>query len=305
MSATTIIGVSLCVALISAQKTNLTSSRAGDKPHILLILIDDLGWANVGYHREDPNVASIRTPTIDRLATEEGLQLDQHYAHLACGPSRASLMSGRLPVHVNIDNGEPTLWNPLNEVAGYQGIPPAMTGIAQKLKEGNYATHQVGKWDAGMARPEQTPLGRGFDSSYGYFHHANDYYNYSRVGGCPEGPDWSVVDFWNNSGPVDLEPDQEGVYEEELFKLRVLDIIDQHPTDQPLFLYYAPHIVHTPLQVPGEYWDQFPEIEEDTRRNYTAMVLYIDDVIKEIVAKLDDKDMWKDTLMVFSSDNGG
>lgn len=269
-----------------------------------MILIDDLGWANVGYHQEDPSAAGIRTPTIDRLATEQGLQLDQHYANMVCGPSRASLISGRLPIHVNVDNGEPTLWNPRNPVAGYQGIPPAMTGIATKLKGGDYATHHVGKWDAGMARPEQTPLGRGFDSSFGYFHHANDFYDYSRVGLCPEGLDFSMIDLWNNSGPAELDS-FEGEYEEKLFKDRVLEIIERHPVDRPLFLYYAPHIVHTPLQVPEDYWDQFPEIEDASRRNYTAMVLYIDDVIKEIVQKLVDKSMWNETLMVFSSDNGG
>jgi arylsulfatase I/J len=307
MLATTFIVVSLfaTLELISAQKTNWTSPRAGDKPHIIMILIDDLGWANVGYHQEDPGVAGIRTPTIDRLATEEGLRLDQHYTGMVCGPSRASLMSGRLPIHVNVDNGEPILWNPLNPIAGYQGIPPAMTGVAEKLKQGNYATHHVGKWDAGMAKPEQTPLGRGFDTSFGYFHHDNDFYDYTRVGLCPEGLDYSMIDLWNNSGPAELDPSLQGEYEEKLFKDRVLDIIDQHPMDQPLFLYYAPHIVHTPLQVPDEYWKQFPEIENEHRRNYTAMLLYIDDAINEIVEKLVDKNMWDNTLVVFSSDNGG
>ena len=85
-------------------------------------------------------------------------------------------MSGRLPIHGNDKNTEPNNYNPNDPVSGFAGIPRNMTGLATKMKLAGYATHQVGKWDAGMATPDHIPAGRGFDSSFGFFHHANDFY---------------------------------------------------------------------------------------------------------------------------------
>ena len=77
-----------------------------------------------------------------------------------CSPSRCSLLTGRLPIHVNDDNKiNPTNYNPKDPVSGFQGIPRNMTVIAEKMKEAGYATHQVGKWDAGMATPSHIPIG--------------------------------------------------------------------------------------------------------------------------------------------------
>lgn len=139
-----------------------------------MILVDDWGWANVGYHRHPPT-NEVVTPNMDRLC-KEGLELDQHYAHCVCSPSRSSLLTGRLPYHVSVSNDEPTLYNPADKISGYQGIPRNMTVISAKLKEAGYTTHQVGKWDVGMATEEHTPIGRGFNTSLCYFHHTNDYW---------------------------------------------------------------------------------------------------------------------------------
>ena len=147
---------------------------AGAKPHIVMILVDDWGWANVGYHRDTPT-KEVQTPNFDSLC-KQGVELDQHYAYKFCSPSRSSLMSGRLPIHVNILNAAPNIHNPDDPVSGFAAIPRNMTGIASKLKLAGYATHHVGKWDAGMATPDHTPTGRGFDTTFGYFHHDNDYY---------------------------------------------------------------------------------------------------------------------------------
>ena len=149
----------------------------------MFLLVDDWGWGNVGYHR-DPPTNEVVTPNIDALVMD-GLELDQHYVYKFCSPS--CLMSGRLPIHVNDQNAAPNIYNPDDKVsgfAGFAGIPRQMTGLAEKMKEAGYATHQVGKWDAGIAIPDHTPKGRGFNSSFGYFHHANDYYNETTKGGC-------------------------------------------------------------------------------------------------------------------------
>lgn len=108
---------------------------------------------------------------MDQLV-KEGIELDQAYSFEFCSPTRSSLQSGRLPVHVNMVNLAPDMRNPRDPISGFAGIPRAMTGIAHKMKQGGYVTHQVGKWDAGMATVDHTPHGRGYDTSFGYFHHA-------------------------------------------------------------------------------------------------------------------------------------
>ena len=271
------------------------------KPHIVLMLVDDWGWANVGYHR-DPPTREVVTPNIDDLV-KQGLELDQAYAYKFCSPSRSCLMSGRLPIHVNDLNLAPTNYNPDDPVSGFSAIPRNMTGIAEKMKEAGYATHQVGKWDAGMATPDHTPKGRGFDTSFGYYHHDNDYY--TEVVG-PECSGSHIVDLWETDQPAHgingTGPDN---YEEGLFKERLLDVVSKHDPNTPLFLYYAPHIVHTPLQVPDDYLQKFSFIDDKDRMYYHAMVNYLDDVVGDLVAALKQKGMWDNLLYVTSSDNGG
>ena len=211
-------------------------------------------------------------------------------------------MTGRLPIHVNDQNNEPENYNPKDPVSGFSGIPRNMTGLAEKLKQAGYATHQVGKWDAGMATPDHTPKGRGFDSSLGYFHHANDYY--TELENTCNGT--AIVDLWETDGPAALlngtGPDK---YEEGLFKERVLNIISKHDRSNPLFLYYAPHIAHAPLQVPGEYLKKFSFIDTHDRQYYHAMISYLDDVIGSVTAALKAHRLWDNLLLVVSSDNGG
>lgn len=267
------------------------------KPNIVLILVDDWGWANVGYHRNS-GTPDVNTSNIDKLISQ-GLELDQHYAFSVCSPSRCSLLSGRLPIHVNDRNRNSALHNPLDSVSGYAGIPRNMTTLATKMKEGGYATHVVGKWNVGMATRDHTPEGRGFDSSLIYFSSSNDYYT-QHSGQC-SGKD--IVDLWDSGSPAKLLNGT--AYEEQIFKDRILSIVNNHVTSTPLFLYYAPHIVHAPLDVPSQYLTYFSSIASNERARYLAMVKYLDDVIGELVSALNAKNMWNNTLLVVSSDNGG
>jgi arylsulfatase A-like enzyme len=94
----------------------------------------------------------VQTPTMDGLV-KQGIELDRAYAYKFCSPTRSALQSGRLPVHVNTMNLLPNVNNPLDPVSGFAGIPRNMTGIAAKLREVGYRTHQVGKWGAPRHQP--------------------------------------------------------------------------------------------------------------------------------------------------------
>ena len=312
------------------------------KPHVLFILADDYGWGNMGVHRrgagstpeEKQGKAEVHTPNIDALI-DEGILLEHHYTYKICSPTRSSIQSGRLAVHVNPVNSAVTSRNYNDPVSGYAGIPRNMTGIAEKLRDGGYRTHIVGKWDAGMATPEHSPKGRGYETWYGYYQHANDYWHKSTVflatgeiDACLNRMKDLSMHNETYSGPVrdaislsaacqEDEESDPGCYEEHLFKERVLKIIRDHDTakpENPLFLFYSFHLLHTPLQVPKAWLEKLDKlvaaaggkpIDSDNRRLYAAMTLYMDAAIGEAVNALKEKKMYDNTLIIFTSDNGG
>ena len=288
------------IFLVLSLISHLSLFSCASPPHIVFMLVDDWGWANVGYHR-DPPTPEVVTPNIDGLV-KQGLELDQHYVFTVCSPSRSSFLSGRLPIHVNVENGSPTRYNPKDPVSGFQGIPRNMTAIAEKLKAAGYATHQVGKWDAGMATPTHTPLGRGFDSSLCYFNHENHYFN-ETIHRCMK---QEIVDIWGTTEPAfGLNTTGPDGYEEGLFREQLLKIVMSHDPSQPLFLYYATHAPHGPYEVPDSYLNKFSFIDYYYRQIYHAMVLYVDDNVGALVDALKQKGMWDNVLFVASSDNGG
>jgi len=247
------------------------------------------------------------------------VELDRHYTFRVCSPSRCAFLTGRNPIHVNIDNGNCDRYNPADPVSGYQGVPLNMTMISNKLKPAGYSTHFVGKWDAGMTTTAHIPIRRGFDSGLGYFHHANDYWN-ENTGGIWYSPDPCAggvdpIDLWDNDRPAynlsnpkncsEINQPHDCVYEDELFLRRVINVIEQHNPQNPLFLYWAPHNLHEPLQVPKEIERLFDFIDWEPRRLYAAMAYYLDTMIGQVVTSLKRKGLYENTLIVFSSDNGG
>jgi hypothetical protein len=149
-----LIALALCLGAAAAGKVLLNK-----QPHILLVLVDDWGWGNVGYnagsgaHPKATTSEEVRTPNIDRLAKKEGLILRRSYVYNFCSPSRAALQTGRYPTHVSVDNAEPISVNPADPVGGWAGAPPKMTGIAQKLRGAGYATAMTGVsiWKSSVA----------------------------------------------------------------------------------------------------------------------------------------------------------
>lgn len=194
--------------------------EARSPPNIIFLLVDDLGWGNVGYH--SPTNPEINTPNIDRLATQEGLRLNRHYVHFSCGPTRSSFQSGRLPAHVNLANADPSS----NEFAG---VAYNMTIIAEILKNSkyNYSTHMIGKWDAGSTLYEQTPLQRGYDTFYGYLSHANTHFNkHEWARPCLKEYGFQIYDLWENDGPAGVDNINSNVYEELIFAQKMYDLIE-------------------------------------------------------------------------------
>ena len=307
---------------------------------MVFILVDDLGWGDVGFLRskdDDNKPREIQTPMMDSLAQNSGIILNRHYVHSSCTGTRSALQSGRLPVHV-----QTTLKNPEDPSSG---MPYKMTGLAEHMKQAAYRTHYVGKWDVGMATPKHTPYGRGYETSLNYFEHKNDYWtqecaqsicckpesstenNNARSADYAhdEYQNLSITDLWDTNEPArDLNGTD---YEEFLFLRRMLHILDEHNHSEPLFLFYAPHVAHCPLQVPQQYLDQFDFISDDEtqckvqtrnilkpgdkqppyscRKQYHSMVKLLDDILKTLVEKLKETGLWDNTLLVFTSDNGG
>mmetsp|Transcript_16486 Transcript_16486/g.32008 ORF Transcript_16486/g.32008 Transcript_16486/m.32008 type:complete len:589 (+) Transcript_16486:306-2072(+) len=302
--------LALLLAVVMALEVRTCDSRSTEKklPHILLIVADDFGWHNAGFHSSGPKVSEeVHTPNMNQMV-KDGLELDRFYSYKICSPSRSSLQTGRIAQHVNVENVGPESFNPEDTMSGFAGIPRNMTGMATRLLEAGYRTHMVGKWDVGMATFEHTPRGRGYETSRFYFHHANDYWTY----GLPLASTGEInvcmnlfTDFTNDEKPGKDFRTSPATYEEEWFLERSLDIIGNHNTSEPLFLSHMFHIVHTPLQVPEEYEERFDFIDYKNRRTYAAMVAYMDDVVGSLRTALEVRNMWDDTLVFFLSDNGG
>ena len=236
--------------------------------------------------RSPPQVPAreIHTPNVDSLASS-GLILDRHYTYKFCSPSRSSLLSGRLPFHVNIYNDDPTM------MPG-QGVPVNMTMISSKLKTAGYVSHFIGKWHVGMASlSTQTPQARDFETTLNYFDSGNNYYDSTTQQNCldPETQrEVTAVDLWNTTGPA---RHMNGTYEELLFGERAVQLVRDHPVDTPFFLYYAFHTSCTgydkagkggwfdkwsSLQPLQDYYARFPFIDDPDRRANTAMVAFMD-----------------------------
>ncbi|KAH9499682.1 hypothetical protein Btru_074420 [Bulinus truncatus] len=249
-------------------------------PHLVFIVADDLGWNDVGYHNPD-----IISPTIDYLA-QSGIILNQSYVQPLCSPSRSAFLTGVYPFrlgtqHLVILNNQPVC------------VPLSRKFLPQVLKANGYVTHMVGKWHLGFCQWECTPTYRGFDSFYGYYNADEDYFSKITDKG---------LDFRFNTT---ADREAVGNYSAYQYASRADDIIKSHDPDQPLFLYLPFQNVHEPLEVPEKYIKLYPNIKDENRRNFSAMVTALDDAIAKVVTSLKTYNLYDDTLIVFTGDNGG
>ncbi len=250
---------------------------AAERPHVVYLLADDLGYADVGWHGGD-----IKTPNLDKLANG-GAKLEQFYVQPVCSPTRAAFMTGRYPMRHGLQVGV------VRPFAQY-GLPLEERTLAQALKEAGYETAIVGKWHLGHFQPDYLPTRRGFDHQYGHYNGALDYFTHIRDGGF----DWHRDDKANRD---------EG-YTTHLLGNEAVRLIRDRDKKKPLFLYVPFNAVHSPLQVPDKYTEPYAK-RPRPRRMYSGMLAALDETVGRIVAALAEAGMQKDTLILFSSDNGG
>ncbi len=241
------------------------------RPNVLIIMADDLGFADLGF-QGSPDIV---TPHIDAL-TRRGVNFAQAYISApVCMPSRMGMLTGRYQQRF----GMQTLGNDAI------GVPASEVNLGQMLQQNGYVTGIIGKWHLG-AQPEFRPNVRGFDEFYGFLNGNTPYYPGSGK-------------FWRNNTEI-----EKPAYLTDGFGDEAVSFINRHAT-QPFFLYLAFNAVHTPMQAPASYLARFSHIKDEGRRIYAAMAAAMDDNIGRVLATLREKGLEENTLIFFLSDNGG
>ena len=261
-------------------------------PHIVFILADDYGFNDVGYHNP-----RIKTPNLDSLAAT-GVRLENYYVQPICTPTRSQLFSGRYQIHTGLQHG--IIWP-----SQANALPKNETTIASKLKESGYRTHMVGKWHIGFYKREFIPTQRGFDSFFGYLTGGEDYSSHKNNEGFPGIKEFNNLKGYDMRRNEQVASDAAGNYSTFLFTDEAVKIISSHEADKPLFLFVAYQAVHSPLEVPGRYTTQYKNIKDHARRTYAGMVSCMDEGIGNITKALQDHGLWDETVLFFSTDNGG
>ncbi|XP_046566661.1 arylsulfatase J-like [Haliotis rubra] len=259
--------------------------ECAEKPHIVFIVADDLGWNDVGFR--NPQMI---TPNLDRLA-KAGVILNSSYVQPLCSPSRSCFMSGYFPYHTGLqDSGIP--------IDAAKFLPANLTTIPQKLKQLGYDAHMIGKWHLGFCNWKYTPTERGFDSYLGYYSGDEEYYSHMALNrNGTEG-----FDFHFNKTAF---RDDNGIYSANEFTNRAVQIIEGHNNSKPLYLYLPFQSVHIPLEVPAKYENMYKNIENQNRRIYCGMATALDEAVGNITKALEDKGLMDNLLVVFTTDNGG
>ena len=266
------------LAVVTVATPSSVVAQTPQRPNIVYIVADDLGWKDVGYHGSD-----IKTPNIDKLAAD-GARLEQFYAQPMCTPTRAALMTGRYPFRYGLQ----TLVIPS---AAKYGLPTDEWLLPQALKQAGYYTAIVGKWHLGHADPKYWPRQRGFDYQYGPMIGELDYFTHEQHG---------VTDWYLNNKLL-----KEPGYSTTLLGNAAVKLIDAHNNTVPLYLYLTFNAPHTPYQAPQEYLDKYKNIADPSRRAYAASITAMDDQIGRVLAALEKKGLRNNTIIFFQSDNGG
>ncbi|MDQ8185087.1 arylsulfatase [Pelagicoccus sp. SDUM812002] len=292
--------------IISLTLIAASTALADQKPNIIYILADDLGYGDLGAYGQ----THFQTPNIDSLA-QQGMQFTQHYSgSTVCAPSRCSLLTGKHVGHTAVRGNSEV------QPEGQLPMPADTYTLAHLLQGAGYTTGVFGKWGLGAPGSESEPLKMGFDRFYGYNcqRQAHHYYPYFL---------WNDDEreiLWDNFGT------ETATYAPDLIQERTLDFIEANK-DRPFFCYYALVQPHAEMFAPESYMEKYrgkflPESsfegvddgprfrkgpygsQPEAHAAFAAMVNHMDDDIGELLAKLDELGIADNTLIIFTSDNG-
>ena len=252
-------------------------AQAAKQPDIVFFLIDDLGYADCGFN----GGKEIKTPNIDRLA-QSGAIIENHYVQPVCSPTRSTLLTGRYPTHTGVY----TIVSP----GAPWGLPLAERTLADALRSAGYRTALTGKWHLGEFEKSYQPNARGFDHQYGHFFGMLDYFTHERM---------NKLDWYRNGEPL-----KEEGYTTHLIAKEACKVIATGDQSKPLFLYVPFNGVHSPFQVPDSYLKPYAHLKGN-RQKLAGMLAAVDEAIGQIEAALKQAGRLENTLIVFSSDNGG
>ena len=266
---------------------SLFAANPGDKPNILLIVSDDQGYADVGFH----GCTDIPTPNLDRLA-KSGIRFSNGYVtHAFCSPTRAALLTGRYQQRFGHEN------NPAYDPNSHrEGLPTTETLLPKFLKDAGYVTGWIGKWHLGAAT-EFHPENRGFTETFGFLGGGHRYYNWKpALSGSGQEYNEPIL---RNGQPVEVTNHLTTAFGNE-----GAAFVRRHGKE-PWFLYLAFNAPHSPNEPTPERLARFTSIENPKRRKYAAQVSLMDDAIGNVLAALRESGQEKKTLVFFFSDNGG
>jgi len=233
-----------------------------------------MGFGDIGYNGSD-----IATPNLDQLA-QQGMKLDRNYVYPVCSPTRAALLSGQSPLDMGITG-------PIDD---HSSLPEDVKIMPEYFKEIGYETYMVGKWHLGLSKTSSWPTAKGFDSYYGFLGGWIDFYTHVFAGGLD----------WQRDGKT---IEEEG-HATDLMTNEAIRIIESD-RNKPFLMYLSYNAPHSPIQHPPVYsgLNSYPEITN--RSVYAEMVTHMDAGIGRIVQSLGDNSMLENTIIIFSSDNGG
>ncbi|HBJ82806.1 MAG TPA: arylsulfatase, partial [Verrucomicrobiales bacterium] len=245
-------------------------AQTPERPNVLVIIADDLGWNDVGFHSK-----SATTPHLDRFA-KEGIELQRFYTYAVCSPARAGLLTGQMPRRFGITH-----------VVGPQqpGLPRDVATLPETFRAAGYRTSLIGKWHLGKARG---PSDSGFDHFYGFMGAEIDYFKHTAIR--------SEQTDWQRNGKTVVE---EG-YSTDLLADEAVRLLQEQAKGRPFYMQVAFNAPHIPLAAP----ESFVEKHKNGGGLYAAVIDAMDSAIGRILAELDRQKLRDNTLVVFFSDNG-
>lgn len=273
--------LNIVVLLLIARVSNIL--RAELRPNILVIVADDLGYADLGFQ----GCRDIKTPHLDELAQRSIRCSSGYVSHPFCSPTRAGLMTGRYQQKFGHENN-PT-WLPEDTVAG---LPVSVATLPQLLQPANYRTIAIGKWHLGAHR-QFHPNARGFLHYFGLLGGGHNYFP-AEIGSAEYN-----IPMDRNGQPEPLD----GYLTDVLVREARRAIAGK--SDQPWFMYLAFNAPHSPLHVTSALAKRAEHIADETRRGYAGLVMSVDDGVGAVMAELRNSNQLDNTLVFFISDNGG